>query len=873
MTQQQVHIVPHMHWDREWYFSTEESRILLMNNMEEILTRLEEDAEYPYYVLDGQTVVLEDYLTIKPEAKERVKALVRAGKLIIGPWYTQTDEMVVSGESIVRNLLYGHKDAKEFGEPMKIGYLPDSFGQSEQMPHMLNGFNIERAMFWRGMTEHNGSWESEFEWKSPDGSRTKTVLLPDGYAIGKYLPADEEALKEKMDKNFKLLNERATTDHVLIPNGHDQMPIQQNIHEIIASLEKIYPDKDFFLSRFEDLFEKIEEEKTSFKEVQGEFLQGKYMRVHKSIYSTRMDIKTLNTQLEYKIVNELEPLMALAYRLGFDYHGGLLEKIWKEMMKNHAHDSIGCCCSDKVHREIKERFLMTEERVNRLIEFYMRKIVDSMLNEPHQDKLTAFNLFPQERKTAFETKVITKEKQFRLVDENGEEPVFRVRDAKEKDPGLIDRQIVHYGDYDPFIEYTIVVEDVLPAMGYKTYLVKKAEGTSEVAAPQEVDALENDFYKVVCRKNGTLDVYDKELDQWFERVLTVENGGDDGDEYDYSPPREDWVLTNELVEASVSVTEEKAEISYSLDIPSDLDARERREKDSSIDIHWRISLPRYEKRIDVEGEVRNTSEDHRLRVLIPAGFSNAVSIADQPFGTIERPTNDPVKEVWEEEQWSERPDEINPMLSFVSLAEEKRGLSVLTNSTREYEIVGEDRDTIALTLLRSVGILGKADLVRRPGRPSGIALPTPDSQMKGTWEFAFAVTSHSGHPVEEHIPRKAKKYLTPILTYNKIEHDAMKLNPSNVKTPYHYSFFKQEDEDTVLSTVKKEEEGDGIIIRSFNPSWNHQAISRFSSGDWDSFHETNLDERKSAKWQRKNVLEAEVQPCSTQSWCVKPSKR
>ncbi len=150
MTTSRVHITPHMHWDREWYFTTEESRILLVNNMEEIMTRLENDPDYKYYVLDGQTAVLEDYFAIKPEHKQRVKALVEAGKLIIGPWYSQTDTMQVSGESIVRNMLYGLRDCLALGEPMKIGYLPDSFSMSSQLPAIYNGFGIQRAMFWRG---------------------------------------------------------------------------------------------------------------------------------------------------------------------------------------------------------------------------------------------------------------------------------------------------------------------------------------------------------------------------------------------------------------------------------------------------------------------------------------------------------------------------------------------------------------------------------------------------------------------------------------------------------------------------------------------------------------------------------------------------
>ena len=158
----QVHIVPHMHWDREWYFTAEESKLLLINNMEEIIERLQNDDQYPCYVLDGQSAVLEDYLSLMPEKEEVIKDLIQKGRLIIGPWYTQTDEMVVGGESIVRNLLYVHKDCEKFGPIMDIGYLPDSFGQSGQMPMILNGFNIKRSMFWRGTSERMGSNKTEF---------------------------------------------------------------------------------------------------------------------------------------------------------------------------------------------------------------------------------------------------------------------------------------------------------------------------------------------------------------------------------------------------------------------------------------------------------------------------------------------------------------------------------------------------------------------------------------------------------------------------------------------------------------------------------------------------------------------------------------
>lgn len=392
----QVHVVPHMHWDREWYFTAEESKILLMNNMEEIMSRLENDDDYPTYTLDGQTAILEDYFSIMPQNRERVKRLVEQGRLIIGPWYTQTDEMVVGQESIVRNLLYGHKDCEEFGRVMKIGYLPDSFGQSSQLPMILNGFDINRCMFWRGTSERYGTDKTEFYWKSDDGSRVLTQLLPLGYAIGKYLPTDFDELKNRCDKYMPVLDKGATTDHIIIPNGHDQMPIQKNIYDVLKQLHNVYPEKAFFLSDYEKVFDELEKS-DDFYTVRGEFLDGKYMRVHRSIFSSRADIKSMNTRIENKITNILEPLASMAYALGFEYYHGYIESIWKDIMKNHAHDSMGCCCSDHVHQDIINRFFTAEEKVDRLITYYKRKITDAMDKQISLDKLTVFNLLPYDR--------------------------------------------------------------------------------------------------------------------------------------------------------------------------------------------------------------------------------------------------------------------------------------------------------------------------------------------------------------------------------------------------------------------------------------------------------------------------------------------
>ncbi|MEK4869447.1 mannosylglycerate hydrolase [Niallia sp. FSL W8-1348] len=837
-----VHIVPHMHWDREWYFTTEESRILLVNNMEEIMKMLETNPDYPYYVLDGQTSILEDYFAVKPENEERVKKLVQEGRLIIGPWYTQTDEMVVGGESIVRNLLYGIKDCEKFGDHMQIGYLPDSFGQSAQMPMILNGFDIKYSIFWRGTSERHGTDKTEFYWKTNDGSKVLVQLFPLGYAIGKYLPEDNATLQNRMDKYFTVLDAGANTNHIILPNGHDQMPIQKNIFTIIEKLHQLYPDREFFLSKYENVFAELEKHK-DFPTLQGEFLDGKYSRVHRSIYSTRMDIKAANTRIENKITNILEPLASLAYSLGFEYHHGLIELIWKEIMKNHAHDSIGCCCSDKVHREISNRFFLAEERVDQLIQFYKRKIVDSMDTEKQYDRLTAFNLLPYERKETVTTSVITKLKSFKLLDINGKKLDYEIIRSEIIDPGLIDRQIVHYGNYDPFFKYMIQFQDTLPAMGYKTFFVVESQETVQdtLLSTYKVDT---EFYEIMVNENGTLNIFDKKSNQHFDQVLLLENGGDDGDEYDFSPLKDETLLYSKDVKAITEIKQNKygssIDIQYTMAVPENLENRKVQALNSTIDVHITATISNTKPVIELRFEINNHAKDHRLRALIPTNIASAFSFADNQFGTINREVFDPAMHLWKKENWDERPDSIFPFLSFVSLKDRDYSVSVLTNSTREYEIIGDQYNTIAITLFRSIGFLGKEEMLRRPGRPSGIKLPTPDSQMLGVLTLDFAIATHS---VLSNAARIAKEYLTPITTYNKIPYDAMKLNKSDKKVPLEFSLFKEVKPNMVLSTLKKAEKENSFILRMYNPTEaDETAIVNFNSKVSHAYL-TNLNEK------------------------------
>ncbi|MEZ8360611.1 mannosylglycerate hydrolase [Vibrio splendidus] len=853
MTTSRVHITPHMHWDREWYFTTEESRILLVNNMEEIMNRLESDPEYKYYVLDGQTAVLEDYFAIKPENTERVKALVEAGKLIIGPWYSQTDTMQVSGESIVRNMMYGIRDCMKFGDAMKIGYLPDSFSMSSQLPMIYNGFDITRAMFWRGCSERHGTNKTEFLWQSNDGSEVTAQVLPLGYAIGKYLPQDEEGLHARLDKYFPVLEKPSVTKDILLPNGHDQMPIQKDIFEVMDKLREIYPDREFSMSRFEEVFEKVEAARDQLDTIKGEFNDGKYMRVHRTISSTRMDIKLIHAEIENKIVNILEPLASIAWTLGFEYHHGLIEKMWKESMKNHAHDSIGCCCSDKVHAEILNRYILADDMATNLIHFYKRKIVDHMPDREGCDKLAMFNLSPYEREEVVNTTITIRAQEFSIFDENENPVEYFIQDKRQIDPGKVDRQIVHYGNYDPFMEFDIQIKRTVPAMGFTTLHVQGNEKGAVKVAEQKDYLLENEYYRINVNDNGTLTIFDKETEQVFDQVLRLEDGSDDGDEYDYSPSRQEWLLYSDEFPVETSIDHQGfqsvANIAFLMNVPANLAEREERTgQNGFVEAQCQVVLKQDSRRIEVRMELDNQADDHRVRVLVPTPFVSETVVSDNQFGCITRPTNDPAMAVWEEEKWKEAPVPVYQLMNFAALENGNAGMAIMSNGLREFEVIAsqgdENRDTFALTLFRGIGVLGKEELLLRPGRPSGIKIPTPDSQVRGKLVCEFTLCGFSGNHIDANVMAQARDNVTQIECYNKIPYNAMKLNVGEQNLPMSFSLLSKQQAGAVLSVLKKAEDEDALIMRVYNPAETGSVSDSISfTQTVSSWKETSMDER------------------------------
>ncbi len=207
--------------------------------MDHLLEVLEKDQEYTGYVFDAQASIVEEYIKVRPENKDRFKQLVEAKKLFVGPWYTQTDSLLVHKESIIRNLLYGTKISKEYGHSMNCGYLPDIFGQNQYLPSIFKGFGIDNSVLQRGIYTDQLKGDLNFKWESPDGERVHANNIYFGYGPGKFLEASEEYKEERLFPILEKLAEMNTnSDSLLLPAGGDQVLVREHFPETIKKLNE-----------------------------------------------------------------------------------------------------------------------------------------------------------------------------------------------------------------------------------------------------------------------------------------------------------------------------------------------------------------------------------------------------------------------------------------------------------------------------------------------------------------------------------------------------------------------------------------------------------------------------------------------------------
>lgn len=857
---QRVFLVPHTHWDREWYFTLDESRALLMHDLQEALDYLEGHPKFPYYVLDGQTIVVDDYLRTRPQDRERVVRLTQEGRLKVGPWLTQTDSQVVGAESIVRNLTLGLEGAREFGKPMMVGYIPDSFGQSASLPMILTGFGIDNAVFWRGRTERHGG-DVNFIWKSPDGSAIRGCNIAMGYQVGKYLEADPQRLQPRMRRIIERMSQGAASQTVVVPCGHDQMPIQKNLPELAELLNELNPDDSFELATYEQYLDAAWSGPHQFAEYIGEFTEGKYARVHRSIFSSRMDIKMLNVACEAHLSTVLEPLSVIADGLGFEYPRAMITDVWRTILECHAHDSIGLCNSDRVNADIGHRLTKAVETSHAVAQLTARLIALSVERPEGSDLLFLYNGLPYPTMRTTVAELFVDSEDFSLADADGQLVEYDLLSIEPWDAQQIDRQIAHLSQHIPLYRALISVPARFPGLGYETFAITYGTGQPvPLTTTNPQDSFERDGLAVAVTEQGI-----RITDGDESVVVRLEESGDDGDSYNFSTPIADAVFTDFAYRsAGIQTLRGATQLRFvaTRAVPATLDERARDEASAEASFEGVVEVRVDERFARVRLTHTNRVPDHRVRLQIIGDVHASYSIADNQFGVIEREFEHPQAAEFTEHGWAEKPIAVYPMMSFCALTEATRGVFVATRGLREYEVTGSDFTELSVTLFRSYGAIGKDNLTLRPGRASGIKVESPNSQLLGTaMEFEVAVGFLGGEHDSATAALAGQRLNTPDCIFQVKKYNDFQLNPTGRHAPAREMLIAV-DRPAVLSAVKETQSGDGYAVRIFNPSLAPTHLPRPALEGRPPIALARLDETPLGDAPESHVLP----PCGTATW-------
>ncbi len=239
------------------------------------------------------------------------------------------------------------------------------------------------------------------------------------------------------------------------------------------------------------------------------------------------------------------------------------------------------------------------------------------------------------------------------------------------------------------------------------------------------------------------------------------------------------------------------------------DRKARSKKTIALALTTTIRLTADSRVLECETTIENTAKDHRLRVLFPSGIKTGTAYADSQYCIVQRK-----QKKFDLKQFRiEHPAQVAPMQRFVTVKNSRKALTIFSYGMPEYELKPDGKGTIALTLLRCVGLLAGDDLITRPGGKAGWHNETPDAQCPGTHTFRYAVLPHSAkeHENMEFLNRESERFHLPVLSL---------CRKSNTPPPPVESFFSLSSGQLVVSAIKEAEDGRGCIIRIYNPGGN-----------------------------------------------------
>jgi mannosylglycerate hydrolase len=806
-----IYLIPHTHWDREWYRPFQSFRMQLVDLVDRIMEMLEADADFAF-TLDGQLATIDDYLAIRPEQADRIRGHVQSGRLAIGPWQILMDEFLVSGETLVRNLETGWRRAENFGGPMQVGYLPDMFGHIAQMPQILRRAGLADAVVWRGVPAAID--RHAFRWEAPDGSWVRAEYLPSGYGNAAGMFTVPDRLEAAAGRFLDWAAPWFGTDPVLAMYGTDHAAPVPELAALVSRLNEVHAASNMRISTLAEYIADAPPLTPDDPCWRGELRAGARANVLMGVASARIDIKQAAGRAETLLERYAEPLTAL-HVAPDSWPEPFLALAWGKVIENSAHDSICGCSIDPVVDQVLVRFGEAEQIASTLT----RRAALAVAGSTPRAAVAVLNPTPAPRAALVQAELLVPEDWSAVALELPDGTRIGTQEVARKEPLLFDepmrgdevddlfrrfhgreifdhawngyqidgRTITFEVDNDPDPAWldvdglraeviaamraapddawrvrvvararrTVAASVPAPALGFTA--VRAVEGSATI--PDAVTAtgrsLANGLLTVEVEPAGTFRLVGADGVE-LTGVGRIADGGDFGDSYNYAPPRSD-TLVDEPRSVSVSIEADgpvcsRLRISRTYDWPHGLvgDGSTRTPDVEPTEVVTTVELRAGEPFARMAVSFVNHSDDHRVRFHARLPRRAERSHAEGQFAVVERGLTG-------EGGYREEPLATFPAHGWVDAG----GLSVLADHIVEYELTDAGAG-IAITLLRSTGLISRNDNPYRQD-PAGPEMAIPGAQMRGPHQVKFALYPHAGDWADGGVADAAEAYRHPFV--------------------------------------------------------------------------------------------------------------
>ena len=842
----ELHVLTHTHWDREWYRSAEEFRLALVDLVDEVL----DGHAGPHFLLDGQGIVLEDYLAVRPERWADLSLALREQRVEAGPWYVLGDNLIPGGEALVRNLHMGRDVLRRLrAAAPPVLYCPDAFGHPAALPILAAGFGCGACIVWRGYGGPRWPRSDVARWSAADGSDVLLYHLPpDGYETGSSLPTDPDASARRWDSLRQVLQPRATLGVALLPNGADHHAVQRGREAALRALAAAAAPITVTVTTLTSFGRQLTERaaNVALPAVRGELRDSRgYVWSLQGTFGSRAAQKRANALAERLLVHEVEPFAALARWNGGASRRHEARALWRTLLACHPHDTLCGCAPDEVAHAMDVR-LAQVRRAGALAAQRSRFALlghDGAAAREREGEwspvVVVWNRSPRARGGLCEVSideligVVPVGPGSGVYDEQPKRSAALVLGSIAIPIQELSRTRVHAREESPrhYPRNALVsrrsvlawIPDVAPLGIFSIPLLAVRRRKAALPTPVTVEdgALNNGWLRVWIDEGGQLSIATRDGAQWRD-VLAFESVGERGDLYTHSsvPGTE---CRGALVRHAVTLRGPlRAELTLRYRVPIGArtitsatgDIVRRRAGAVRLEVGVQLDAGASAVRLEVRGV--NTAHDHRLRLLVRSGIASPDVWADAAFGALQRPVAAADGVGWVAETFSETLSACAPLHRFVSCFDAHRGLSVISDGLGEYEATVDGH--VAVTLVRAVGELSRRDLPERPGH-AGWPVPTPAAQCLGPFAATLALFPHGPRTPEvlTAIVRMAEDELLPLVgeTWR-----------SAIDPPTVVGGPALDGDGLAYSACKESEDGLGIVLRCVNQ------LDRVVEGAW-----------------------------------------